>query len=218
MIGAPTLHLTTTGTVARTEPRPSETRSSAAGPASWSSLRLLRRAREGDQAALDALFARQLSPLLRWAHGRLPQWVRTAADTADMVQDALLQTFRRLDRFEPRGQRALQAYLRRAIQNRITDEIRRGARIPADEPEAALTEPTKEPSPLDDAIRAEAADRYRAALDQLRPEDRLLIVGRIELGYSYEQLALVSGRVTPDATRVALRRALVRLAQTMAHA
>jgi len=40
-------------------------------------------------------------------------------------------------------------------------------------------------------------------------------VGRIDLGYSYEQLAIVSGRVTPDATRVAVRRALVRLAKTM---
>jgi RNA polymerase sigma factor (sigma-70 family) len=184
---------------------------------SWSSLYLLRRAQGGDQSALDALFTRQVTPLLRWAHGRLPKWVRTATDTADLVQEAMLQTFRRLDRFEPRGQKALQAYLRRAIQNRITDEIRRGTRAPAEEAENAVTQPAATLSPLDAAIREESRTRYRTALNRLRPQDRLLIVGRIELGYSYDQLALVSGRITPDATRVALRRALVRLAETMAH-
>ncbi len=155
--------------------------------------------------------------MLRWAHGRLPKWVRTASDTADLVQDAVLQTFKRLDRFEPRGHKALQAYLRRAIQNRITDEIRRSARVVTEDAEAAARQPALTPSPLDAAIREEAWARYRAALERLRPDDRMLIVGRIDLGYSYEQLALVSGRVTPDATRVALRRAIVRLAEMMAN-
>ena len=81
--------------------------------------------------------------------------------------------------------------------------------------EAAARQPALTPSPLDAAIREEAWARYRAALERLRPDDRVLIVGRIDLGYSYEQLALVSGRVTPDATRVALRRAIVRLAEMM---
>jgi RNA polymerase sigma factor (sigma-70 family) len=189
----------------------------AEGDPSWSSLSLLRRAQEGHQSALDALFARQVPALLRWAHGRLPKWVRTASDTADLVQDAVLQTFRRLDYFEPRGHKALRAYLRRAIQNRITDEIRRGARTVTEDADAAARLPATTLSPLDAAIRAESRARYLAALDRLRPEDRLLIVGRIDLGYSYDQLALVSGRVTPDATRVALRRAIVRLAETMAN-
>ncbi len=181
----------------------------------WSSLYLWRRAREGRESAIELLFGRQLPPLMRWAHGRLPKWVRNAADTADIVQDVLLQTFRRIDRFEPRGHRALQGYLRRSIQNRITDEIRRGLRVVIEDGEAALDQPSPGPSPLDLAIRQQARARYLAALDRVRLEDRLLIVGRIDLGYSYEQLAIVSGRVTPDATRVAVRRALVRLAKTM---
>lgn len=183
----------------------------------WSSLRLLRRARDGDRLALDALFQRQLPPLLRWAHGRLPRWARTASDTADLVQDALLQTFRRLDRFEPRGHHALQAYLRRAIQNRITDEVRRGVRTPGDQSQGDAVHAARTPSPLDAAIHEESTARYRRGLASLRADDRSLIVGRIELGYSYEQLALACGRVTPDASRVAVRRALVRLAEMMAH-
>ena len=74
-----------------------------------------------------------------------PEWVRTAADTADIVQDVLLQTFRRIDRFEPRGHRALQGYLRRSIQNRITDEIRRGMRVVIEDGDAAARAAVVEP-------------------------------------------------------------------------
>jgi RNA polymerase sigma-70 factor (ECF subfamily) len=40
------------------------------------SLSLLERAREGDADALNALIARYLPRLQRWAHGRLPAWAR----------------------------------------------------------------------------------------------------------------------------------------------
>src|ERR1043165_9312034 len=79
---------------------------------------LLERARDGDSRALSALFRRQASALRRWAHARLPRWARHVADTADIVQDALMQTFRRIDRFDYRGRGALQAYLRQAATNR----------------------------------------------------------------------------------------------------
>lgn len=43
----------------------------------------------------------------------------------------------------------------------------------------------------------------------------MLVVGRMELGYSYEQLSLIAGRSTKDAARVAVRRAVVKLVQRM---
>src|SRR5262245_59821821 len=85
------------------------------GIASDSTLTLLERARAGDQAAIDALFERCVPPLLRWARGRLPRWARDLADTQDVVQDAVLQTFKQLKTFEARGEGALQAYLRQAV-------------------------------------------------------------------------------------------------------
>src|SRR5688500_18953106 len=88
-------------------------------------IRLLEQAREGDTAALDALFARYVGPLRRWASGRLPRWARDAADTQDLVQDTLLQTLKRIGDFESRREGALQAYLRQAVMNRIKDLIRR---------------------------------------------------------------------------------------------
>jgi hypothetical protein len=45
----------------------------------------------------------------------------------------------------------------------------------------------------------------------------MLIVARFELGYTYEQLALISERPGPEAARKALRRAVLKLAKTMSN-
>ena len=115
---------------------PKKTRREAAGdpiPLD-SSLTLLERARAGDRAALDSLVARYLPRLQRWASGRLPHWARDLADTQDLVQETLVQTFQRIEAFDSRGEGALQAYLRQAILNRIRDELRRAKRRPPKTP------------------------------------------------------------------------------------
>src|SRR5215208_8150743 len=91
---------------------------------------LIELARAGDEEALERLFARHLKPLQRWASGRLPKWARDLADTDDLVQDTLAQTFKRIEHFEPRRVGALQAYLRQAVLNRILNELRRKGRQP----------------------------------------------------------------------------------------
>jgi len=175
---------------------------------------LLERARAGDRAAIDALFVRCVPPLVRWARGRLPQWARDLADTQDVVQEAVLQTFKHLETFDARGEGALQAYLRQAVMNRIRDHIRRVGRRPVS---AALDSQHEDdrPSPLEEAVGGEALERYEAALARLSAADRELIVASVELGYSYEQLAEATGRASPDAARKAARRALVKLAEEM---
>jgi len=179
------------------------------------SRQLLRQARAGDTRALSALFRRQRIALTRWARGRLPRWARRLADTADLVQEALLQTFRRLNAFEDRGQGALQAYLRQAVQNRLRDELRRIERRPSTELDEDV--PSQDGSPLDLVLDGERAARYKQALSTLSPADQMLIVGRLEMDYTDEQLQLITERATPDAARKALRRALLKLAERMAH-
>lgn len=196
--------------------RPRGEDSAAAAPTASTTRDLLTRVREGDRQALDTLFARLVPPLQRWARGRLPLWARSGADTADLVQEAVVSTFRRIDGFEPRHKHALRAYLQQAIRNRIRDAIRRNSRhvsVNIEDLDLAGTS-----TPLEDAIGEESALRYREALQHLDPDEHELIVGRIELGYSYEQLALASGRPSPDAARMAVKRALLRLAQKIADA
>ena len=183
-------------------------------PELHSSLTLLERARAGDREALESLIARYLPRLQRWASGRLPRWARDMAETQDLVQEALFQTFKRIERFEPRGEGALHAYLRQAILNRIREELRRAKRRPArSELDSAAEDDVR--SPLAAAIGQEAIDRYERALAQLRPDDRELVVARIELGYTNREIAELLDKPTPNAARMATERAVVRLAKEM---
>jgi RNA polymerase sigma factor (sigma-70 family) len=182
-----------------------------------STFHLIERARAGDQQAMERLFARHVKPLQRWARGRLPKWARDLADTDDLVQDTLLQTFKRIEDFEPRRVGALQAYLRQAVLNRIRNEMRRKGREPhATDVDGIEVESAE--SPLEQAIGREAVERYEAALHRLTTEEREAIIARVEMGYSYEELAEALGKPTPDAARKAARRALVRLAEEMTRA
>jgi RNA polymerase sigma-70 factor (ECF subfamily) len=178
------------------------------------SLDLLERAKAGDRQALDALIARYLPRLRRWAHGRLPGWARDLAETQDLVQETVFKAFTQVERFEIRGEGALQAYLRQALINRIRTEIRRAGRRPQS---AALDSQAEDagPSPLEAAIGQEAVERYESALSRLRPEDREAIIGRIELGLTNEELADALGKPSPNAARMAVERALLRLAKEM---
>ncbi len=179
-----------------------------------STAKLLARARGGEAGALDTLFARYVPPLLRWASGRLPRWARDVTDTNDLVQDTLLHTFNQIKGFEPRFEGALHAYLRQAVKNRIRDEIRkrqrRGGKGGVD---SEIVDP--QPSPLEQAIGQQAVERYETALGRLREEDQDLLVGRIEMGFTYEELAEASGKPSADAARKAAQRALVRLVEEM---
>jgi RNA polymerase sigma-70 factor (ECF subfamily) len=179
-----------------------------------STFHLIDRARAGDQDALDRLFARHLRPLQRWASGRLPKWARDLADTDDLVQQTLLATFRTIKDFQPRHVGALQAYLRQAVLNRIRDELRRKGRRP-DNTDLEDLQLAGGDSPLEEAIGREAVERYERALTRLKPEEREAIIAKVEMGYSYEELAEALGKPTPEAARKAAQRALVRLAEEM---
>jgi RNA polymerase sigma-70 factor, ECF subfamily len=188
-------------------------------PDEWSSaaastVELLERARAGDQTALDEVFARSGPPLKRWAHGRLPAWARDLVDTDDLVQETMVATLRQIGVFEYRTDGALQAYLRQAVMNRIRNEIRRTRRHPVPAP-LDSSAPADDDSPLETLIGREALEAYDAALERLEPTEREAIVGRVELGLSYQELASATGRPSADAARMAVGRALAKLAALM---
>ena len=179
--------------------------------------RLLERAKAGDREALDVLFTRHIPVLRRWASGRLPRWARDIAETQDLVQETVLQVFRRVEAFEPRGEGALQAYLRQAVMNRIRNEFRKKGRRPSFD---GLDEqvPGDRTSPLDAAIRQEQLDRYESALSRLSEQERDLIIARVEVGLTYEEMAEALGKPSWNAARMATARALLRLAEELKRA
>ena len=175
---------------------------------------LLERVRQGDRDALERLVARHVPPLRRWISGRLPGWARDLADTDDLVQETLLRTFTRIETFDNRGVGALQAYLRQAVLNRVRDELRRKGREPVRiDVEGLALEAAG--SPLEEAIGRETVERYEAALARLKPEERAAIIARVELDYTYEELAEALAKPSAEAARKAAQRALLRLAEEM---
>lgn len=177
---------------------------------------LLARAKGGDTEARDQLLARYLPRLQRWASGRLPYATRSLLDTGDLVHDTLLRTLQGLDAVEVRGPGGFQAYVRQAVLNRIRDQIRWSARrpgpdgVPEDLHDAA-------PSPLEQAIGADVLARYERGLASLDAADRELLHLRLELDFDYAEIAAMQGRTSRDAVRMAVQRALGRLAEAMGH-
>ena len=182
--------------------------------------RLLNRVRRGSSTAVAALFERYAPWLRRRASGRVPQWARSGGlATSDLVQDVLHHTFARLTWFESKHVSALRVYLRRAVENRVQDELRRAIRrldiarlTPGEQPLRSFEDAAPQ---YQTRLHDEMWGRYREGLKRLRVRDRRLIVGRAELGYKYAQLAAVERLPSPDAARKALKRAVIRLSAVM---
>ncbi len=177
---------------------------------------LLDRAKGGDAQALNRLCDRLVPRLRRWASGRLPASARSLSDTEDLVQDAVIQSIRRLDQFRPEGGGAFFAYLRQAVMNRLRDHVRRagvGERVldQVGHPGAMS------PSPLDEVVGRETLERYEQALTRLKDTDREAIIARIELNCEYDEIADLVGSASAHAARMKVKRALVRLAKEMGH-
>ncbi len=186
------------------------------GDALESTTSLLRRAKDGDRNALESLAARYLPRLRRWASGRIPARARSLFDTVDLVQETLLRTFENLDRVELRGPGGFEAYVRSAVLNRIRDGIRYADRRPGPG-EVPDSLPDAGPSPLELAIGADLAQRYERAFTTLSPEDQHLLHLKVELDWNYEEIRVMTGRDSRDAVRMAVTRALGRLAEAMRH-
>lgn len=177
---------------------------------------LLLQAKGGDSQAREVLLARYLPRLQRWASGRLPMHARSLLDTTDLVQETLLRTVEGLDRVEVRGPGGFQAYVRQAVLNRIRDQVRWSARRQGSG-EISEDLPDPAPSPLEAAIGSAALARFERGLATLAPADQELLHLRLELDFDYGEIATMTGRPSRDAARMAVQRALGRLAEAMGH-
>lgn len=175
---------------------------------------LLERIREGDAPAREALCARFLPALTRWAHRRLPGAARALAETDDLVQVTLLRALNRVGEFEPRGEGAFLSYLRTILLNAVRDEMRRAQRRPAHLPLLEDDGPPQ-PSELERLLGRERLALYERALAELSEDHREAVILRLEFGYSHAEIAAALGRASADAARMLVARALVAMAKVM---
>lgn len=177
---------------------------------------LLRRIRAGDAAASQTLYDRCLPVLLRWAHGRLPHYARTASDTEDLVQTTLLRALKHLDEFQSSGSGAFLAYLRQILLNEVRREIRNlqrhGTQVPVD----SIDLRSDGLSSVEMMVNQERLQAYEKALASLAKRQQELVLLRIEFGMSYLEIAQEVGG-TPDAVRMSIARSLQRMAEVIGH-
>src|SRR5262245_55692459 len=86
---------------------------------------LARRARDGDAAAVAELHRRHDAMLRAHAAGRLPPAMRAKVGASDVVQDAWVGALASLADFEDRGPGSFAAWLRRILEFKAVDEVRR---------------------------------------------------------------------------------------------
>jgi RNA polymerase sigma-70 factor, ECF subfamily len=172
---------------------------------------LIAQLRAGDEAAFEQVVRSYGGRLLAVAR----RIVNSEEDARDVVQDAFLNAFRSLDRFE--GQAKLSTWLHRIVVNAALMKLRTRKRKPEQSIETFL------PSFLDDGHHEERFQSWDEPVDKLmeRAENRELVRKRIdELPESYrtvlvlrdiegldtEETANVLG-LSVNATKIRLHRA-----------
>lgn len=173
---------------------------------------LLRAIRRGDLAARERLIVRYWDRLRRWAHGRAPAHVRSLNQTEDLVQITFLRALNRLEEFDNRREGAFLAFLRTVFLNLVRDQIRQHAR----EPKRGALDPEQRgigASPLEAAIGHEVVERYERELLRLPEVVREAVIMKVEMGYSFPEIARMQGVDKPNTVRMRVERALARMAE-----
>jgi len=179
---------------------------------------LLRKVNQGDADAKERLFAIYLPLLTRWAHGRLPAHARSLSETADMVQLTLFKALQKLPEFEHRGEGAFLAYLRQVLLNSVRKEIQKQQRrhqlAPMDS-EAEVQD--AQPSVLDQVMGQKLMAAYETALQQLSDRDREAVILRLELDFSFPEIAEAMALNSANAARMLVTSSFDKLASHMPH-
>lgn len=165
---------------------------------------LVGRAREGEVGAYEELVRRYQA----LAHRTAYLVTGDAGDAEDAAQTAFLKAYSALPRFDP--DRPFRPWLLRIVMNEARNRRRWRRRRSELELEEEHERAAGDPSPEE---RAEAAERRAvvlAALNGLRPEERLTIACRYFLELSEAEMAEVLG-VARGTVKSRLSRALSRL-------
>jgi len=186
------------------------------GPAT---IDLVRAAQGGDRGAVDALFSRYLPRVRQIVALRLGCGWRQFAAYEDLVQDALLRVFRKLDNFEERPEGAFRNWVAVCVVNSVRNSLRRepsqrakGVRIASiddqREDDTASLLLGNDPGPSTIYRGQELLDRIEAALLEMKEEHREAILLRKFCEMSYEEVAEAMKLPSEAAARKVVSRAV----------
>ncbi len=178
-------------------------------------LAAIRRVREGDADAFEALVAAHSRSVYRICH----RIVGDAAAAEDAVQETFLRAFRFLARFDDRAE--FSTWLHRIAVNAAIDELRKRRRHRLEVPPAAeapgLEEvlASAEPAPDRRALSSELGRATATALAGLTPVERAAFVLRHYEGRSIAEISAALGK-RENATKQSIFRAVRKLRAALA--
>ena len=196
-------------------------------PSLTQTLALVHAAQGGDRVALERLLARYQERVRRIVRLRLGPGLRSQLESADILQQVLLDAFRSLDRYEARDEAGFLAWLAGIAEHRIRDAVdyhasdkRDAARVQPltrDTDSSTPSDPLADPqsAPPETASRAEQVERLEACLAELPEADRELVILRDYVGLSWAEVAERTGSPSPDAARMRYAAVLVQLGRQM---
>ncbi len=158
---------------------------------------LIDRARDGDLDAYNILVDRHRDAV----YGVAFRYMRRSDLADDVTQDAFLRAYDALDTFRNEDGHGFKSWLLRIATNRALDVLRYEGRRPARSLDAALDaedsnwepEETREEHPAELAEQAALRRHLEAALGELPEDQRLAVILFDVEGYSYEEIAEISG-------------------------
>jgi RNA polymerase sigma-70 factor, ECF subfamily len=184
-----------------------------------SSTDLLRRAKQGSDAALNLLYEQCAGRLLAYIRLRLGRELRAKLESRDILQATLLKSLTHLHELKGEERESLMAWLARIAEHEIRDradyhqrqrrDAAREVGIDEESPPAAAAR-----SALSQVILDEQARQLEEALETLAPAHREVILLRKFEELTFPEIARRLGR-SEDACRMLFARAMTSLTMAM---
>lgn len=171
---------------------------------------LVGRATRRDPEAVAALLTQVHPGVVRYCRARLGRIGGAYATADDVAQEVCLAVLRALPTYRDQG-RPFTAFLYAIAAHKVADAQRaaiRDSAVPA--ADVLLEQPDAAPGPEQWAVSSDLARRLSALLDRLPELQREIILLRVAVGLSADEVGAVVGMSAP-AVRVAQSRALARL-------
>lgn len=176
--------------------------------ACYDEVTLVKQAVAGDADAFGALYLQHLDAIYRYVYFR----VGDAEDAEDLTEQAFLKAWKALPGYKPDGAR-FSSWLYRIAHNAVVDHHRRRrdeVPLPPSEGNGGTLGAeweSRQPTALEQVIRAEEAQELASAMARLPEEYQELIILRFVEGLRHAEVARIIGK-SENACRVIQHRAL----------
>ncbi|MGW5673241.1 RNA polymerase sigma factor ShbA [Micromonospora sp. NPDC003776] len=171
---------------------------------------LVRQAVHGDRAAMTSLLTEVHPGLVRYCRARLGRVGGAYTTADDVAQEVCVAVLRALPRYREQGA-PFAAFVYGIAAHKVADAQRAAVRDAAVTPtDAPLDRPDAAPGPEQQAVSTDLARRLSALLGRLPDTQREIILLRVAVGLSADEVGSIVG-MTAAAVRMAQSRALARL-------